>query len=189
VSTEAEFTGAVADLAYLDHSGAMRGVTAVLSERRRQIEAGHTRKRDDTIHHAGWLVLEGLRRVTQAFSAHPDGKRETALEQGAALFAAELDRLGSRHASCTSAGEREYDVDDEPVPGTVELTGPPLGEQPMPRFEETAKVIHGELHRQVIITGFPSRKMHAAYLEFLADGGMQALHESFGEWCDAKGRQ
>jgi hypothetical protein len=84
----------VDDIAWLERHGALAGVTAVIAERRRQIqELGYTIWHDRDEHADGSL---GRRAADKAGGARTcDRPPARSLAQAGALAAAEIDRLGS----------------------------------------------------------------------------------------------
>lgn len=93
----ADVEQAIHDMLWLAREGAWRGITAVIAERKRQVELGHTPDHDQVTHEPGWLSRRGA--VSGAVGSYmaendPDPEAaQTLCAEGAALIAAEIDRL------------------------------------------------------------------------------------------------
>jgi hypothetical protein len=97
-SPDEDLLTALDTIVHLAHYDALEGVTAISSERLRQVvHHGYTRTADEA-RDRGWLPMEGVRRVIAAYCAILDGSGDwvtalDAMRQAGALFAAETDRL------------------------------------------------------------------------------------------------
>lgn len=101
LSAARETADAMADLLWLSQHGAQLGVTAVIAERRRQIEKlGYTIGHDRAIGEPGWLAKEATLRAagaTMMIRYDPPGNADSRheLAEVGALAAAEIDRLAA----------------------------------------------------------------------------------------------
>jgi hypothetical protein len=88
---------AVQDVLWLCQHGAWRGVAAVLAERRRQIDLGHTTESDRGDLKPGWLSRQSsVQAAVGAFMAEEDPDPDSAaglVAEAGALAMAEIDRL------------------------------------------------------------------------------------------------
>lgn len=91
------------DMLWLARSGAWRGITAVIAERRRQVELGFTPEHDQGKSEPGHLAGRGaVMGATGAYMAENDPDPEAAqvlCAEGGALLAAEIDRLAPHLAT------------------------------------------------------------------------------------------
>ena len=93
----ADVEQAIHDMLWLAREGAWRGITAVIAERKRQVELGFTPEHDKDKSEPGHLAGRGaVMGATGSYMAENDPDPEAAqtlCAEGAALLAAEIDRL------------------------------------------------------------------------------------------------
>lgn len=106
----ADVEQAIHDMLWLAREGAWRGITAVIAERKRQVElsfsVAHDR-RNEPGHLSGRGAVMG---ATGAYMAENDPDPEAAqvlCAEGAALLAAEIDRLHPWHVTAAAGPVRE----------------------------------------------------------------------------------